>query len=292
MSYLGALCIQSSCNVVQDWINQLLSSHQRLGVFPPLTNFNDILQLRFTNSGGRRFQLSATTNRLGFLQFLNLGLASRNEFRLMGCFVLSFLLTLSLLSFFIVWLVLFLRTMEALTYWSGGDTNLLVRSIVETGGYLLLKGNACVVPRWLRVNWYTSISPIDVLHGYFRETVVKVVGRSISDIDGSPPASFSSRVPFKCSLPGQLDVPHRTAQLRGRQREDRLARRVPHDAHFGRQRLPAIPPRPYTQIVMPNTSTHQDPDSIRHQAYLAEEGIPPQSQVHPEGGSIEFGSKL
>ena len=54
---------------------------------------------RLKNLGGREFQLSATTDRLGFLQFLNLGLASRNEFGLVGCFVLSFLLTLSLLSF-------------------------------------------------------------------------------------------------------------------------------------------------------------------------------------------------
>jgi hypothetical protein len=107
---------------------------------------------RLKNLGGREFQLSATTDRLSFLQFLNLGLASRNEFGLVGCFVLSFLLTPSLLSFFIIWLALVLQTMEALTYWSGGDTSLLVGSIVETGGRLVFAGNTCIVLCRLQVS--------------------------------------------------------------------------------------------------------------------------------------------
>jgi hypothetical protein len=120
-------------------------SHQRLGVFPRLSDFNDILQLCFTNLGSGELQLSATTDRLGFLQLLNLGLPSRNEFGLVGCFVLSFPLPLSSLRFFIILLALVLQTTETLTYRSGGDASLLVGGIVETGSGLLLKGNVCVV---------------------------------------------------------------------------------------------------------------------------------------------------
>ena len=119
----------------------------------------------------------------------------------------------------------------------------------------------------------TSISPVDVLHGSFRETVAKVVGRLVPDTNGSPPASYSSRLPLECPLPGQFDVSRYAAQLRGRQREDRLVRRVQYDTHPGRQRLPAIPPRSYTQIVLPNTSAPEDPGFIRHQAYIAKENV-------------------
>jgi hypothetical protein len=62
-------------------------------------------------------------------------------------------------------------------------------------------------------------------------------------------------------------------QLRGRQREDRLIRQVQYNTHLGRQHLPAIPPRPYMQIVLSDTSAHEDPGSIRHQAYLAKENV-------------------
>jgi hypothetical protein len=88
-----------------------------------------------------------------------------------------------------------------------------------------------------------------------------------------PPASYSSRVPFECPLPGQFDISRHAAQLRGRQREDHLVRRVQYDTHLGRQHLPAIPPHPYTQIFLPDTSAHEDTGFIRHQAYPAKENV-------------------
>jgi hypothetical protein len=120
-------------------------------VFPRLANFNDILQLGFTNLCSGEFQLSTATDRFSFLQFLNLGLASRNEFGLMRCFILSFPLTLSPLRFFVVRLALVLQATKTLTYRSGGDTSLFIGSIVETRGSLLLKGNICVVLREQRL---------------------------------------------------------------------------------------------------------------------------------------------
>jgi len=110
-------------------------------VFPRLTNFNNILQLGFTNLSSGEFQLSAATDRLSFLQFLDLGLASRNEFGLMRCLILSLPLALSPLGFFIVRFALILQATKALAYRSGSDTSLFIGSIVETGGSLLLKGN-------------------------------------------------------------------------------------------------------------------------------------------------------
>jgi hypothetical protein len=64
-----------------------------------------------------------------------------------------------------------------------------------------------------------------------------------------------------------------TPPNRGRQRKDRLVHRVQYDTHLGRQRLPAIPPHSYMQIVLPITSAHEDPGFIRHQAYIAKENV-------------------
>ena len=86
-----------------------------------------------------------TTDRLGFLQFLGLSIASWNEFGLMRCFVLALPLTFSSLHFSVVWLALVLQVTNTLAYQSGGDTRLFIRSIVETGSSLLLEGDICVV---------------------------------------------------------------------------------------------------------------------------------------------------
>ena len=43
-----------------------------------MADFNGILQLDFTNLSGGEFQLPTTTDGLGFLQFLDLGIANRN----------------------------------------------------------------------------------------------------------------------------------------------------------------------------------------------------------------------
>ena len=86
-----------------------------------------------------------TTDRLGFLQFLGLSIASWNEFGLMRCFVLALPLTFSSLCFSVVRLALVLQATNTLAYWSGGDTRLFIRSIVETGSSLLLEGDICVV---------------------------------------------------------------------------------------------------------------------------------------------------
>jgi len=114
-------------------------------VFPRLTNFNDILQLGFTNLCSGEFQLSTTTDRLSFLQLLDLGLASGNKFGLMRSLILSFSLALSPLRFFIVRFALVFQTTKTLTHWGGGDTSLFIGSIIETGGSLLLEGNICVI---------------------------------------------------------------------------------------------------------------------------------------------------
>jgi hypothetical protein len=93
-----------------------------------------------------------------------------------------------------------------------GDANLLIRSTIETRGCLLLKGNTCVVLHWLWVNWYTSISPINILHSSFRETIVKFVGQSISDINGSPqlpsPPTSHSNVPSLANLMSPIMLPN------------------------------------------------------------------------------------
>ena len=91
-----------------------------------MANFNNILQLRFTNLSIGEFQLSTTTDRLGFLQFLDLGIASWNEFGLMRCFVLALPLTFSSLRFFVVRLALVLQATKTLANRSGGDTRLFI----------------------------------------------------------------------------------------------------------------------------------------------------------------------
>jgi len=63
----------------------------------------------------------------------------------MRCILLSFPLTLSPLCFLVVRLALILQTTKTLTYRSGSDSGLFIRSIVETGGSLLFEGNVCVV---------------------------------------------------------------------------------------------------------------------------------------------------
>jgi hypothetical protein len=87
----------------------------------------------------------------------------------------------------------------------------------------------CPPPLWVHSHTYeqypnsypilwsrrTSISPVDVLHSSFGETVVKVVGQLVPDANGSPPASYSCCVPFECPLPSQFDVSCHTTQLRG-----------------------------------------------------------------------------
>ena len=88
-----------------------------------------------------------TTDRLGFLQFLDLNIASWNEFGLMRCFVLALPLTFSSLRFSVVRLALVLQATKTLAYRSGGDTRLFIRSIVETGSGLLLEGDICVAVR-------------------------------------------------------------------------------------------------------------------------------------------------
>ena len=121
------------------------TSYQRLGVFPRLSDFNDILQLDFTDLSSGEFQLSATTNRLSFLQLLDLCVASRNKFGLVRCLILSFPLTFSPFRFFVVRLALIFQAAKTLTYWGAGDTSLFVGCVIETGGGLLLEGNVCVV---------------------------------------------------------------------------------------------------------------------------------------------------
>ena len=85
------------------------------------------------------------TDRLSFLQSLDLSVASWNEFGLTRCFILALPLTFSSLHFFVVQLALVLQATKALAYQSGGDTRLFIRSIVETGSGLLLEGDICVV---------------------------------------------------------------------------------------------------------------------------------------------------
>ena len=121
------------------------TSHQRFGVFTRLADFDDIFQLNFTNLSSRELQFSTTANRFSFFQLLDLGIASRNEFGLVRCVILSFPLAFSPLRFFIVRLALIFQAAETLAYRSGGNTSLFVGSIVETGGSLLLEGNIRVV---------------------------------------------------------------------------------------------------------------------------------------------------
>ena len=108
-----------------------------------------------------------TTDRLGFLQFLGLSIASWNEFGLMRCFILALPLTFSSLRFSVVWLVLVLQVTNTLAYRSGGDMCLFIRSIVETGSGLLLEGDICIVLyEWRLENHQTWKKKERISHTY------------------------------------------------------------------------------------------------------------------------------
>lgn len=121
--------------------------------------------------------------------------------------------------------------------------------------------------------WFqcTSISSLCNLHSTPREAVAKVVGRVVSHTKGHTSIANSPFLVLECPLPGELNVSCPSPQLRGRHGEDSLFYRLQHVAHLQQQHLPAMPSHTRPQIVFTNTSAHEDPDFIRHQAYLAEE---------------------
>lgn len=85
----------------------------------------------------------------------------------------------------------------------------------------------------------------------------------------TPPRRTAPIDPSECPLSCELDVPRHPAKLRGRHRQYRVLRRFEH--HANTRRLSAIPPRSHLQVVLPHISTPEDPDSLRHEAYLPKE---------------------
>jgi len=66
-----------------------------------------------------------------------------------------------------------------------------------------------------------------------REIAAEVLGRLVPYAFRYSPASHPPRFPLERPLPSQLYVLRHSAQLRGRQREDRLVPRVQYDANVG-----------------------------------------------------------
>jgi hypothetical protein len=123
---------------------------------------------------------------------------------------------------------------------------------------------------WSRSPYIPSINR---LFDSIGEVFATVVGRVLPNPNRCPAASHSPILALECTIPRQLDVSRDSTKLRGRQRKDCLLRHLEHDANTGRQRLPAIPPRPRTKVFIPNTGAPEDPDLIRHEAYVAEENV-------------------
>jgi hypothetical protein len=116
----------------------------------------------------------------------------------------------------------------------------------------------------------TSISPVDVLHGSFRETVAKVVGRLVPDTNGSLPASYFSHVPFDAPSPANLMSPVTPPNYEAN--SAKIASSTGSNmVHIlgDRQRLPAIPPYPCTLVA----GARESPGFVRRRTYLAKENV-------------------
>ena len=109
----------------------------------------------------------------------------------------------------------------------------------------------------------------------------KVVGRSISDINRCPPATHTPHLAFEYPLPHELDVFGHSTELRRRWCHDRLLRRIEHHADIRRQGLTPIPPRPRSQVLLPDTGAYEDTLLHRHEAYLPQEIFEQSSARHP-----------